>query len=369
MVDMDDSSPADTPAADEAIPADETSVSFDLEGEVVGEAATPDTVLPDGSVVDITPEQQARIDRLFEVLEDSTHYELLEVGHESPARSVKRAYYRLSREFHPDRFYRKSLGPYKLKLEQVFARINLAYRVLSDDKLRADYDAEITGADTTATGQISMATHEVAIGFDPTAKTQPAKQARQKKKKAPLPAAMVKLRKEISHRLKQSRKAFLVGKKHFDNGDFAEAATILQRSMLLDPRNEEARDLYKKAQGKSRNVKAEEHWRDGQDSLKREEFQEAAAHLKKAVECQPTIGKYHMAFGKVVWEHTMRHRAAIELFRTAVEKEPRRLEYLLELAQAYESVGMPNNALKALERAQQIGPDDPEVKKALKRLR
>ena len=370
MVDMDDSSPADTPASQaDSSPADENSVSFDLEGEVLDPSASSDTVLPDGSVVDITPEQQARIDRLYEVLEESTHYELLEVGRESPARSVKRAYYRLSREFHPDRFYRKKLGPYKLKLEQVFARINLAYRVLSDDKLRSDYEANLAGADTIATGQISMATHEVAIGFDPLAKKQPAKQAQMKKTKAPLPAFMVKARKEISQRLKQSRKAFLVGKKHFDRGEFATAATVLQRAVLLDPRNEEARTLYKTAQSKSRNVKAEEHWREGQDALKREEFQEAARHYKKAVECQPTVGKYHMAFGKVVWEHTMRHRMAIELFRTAVEKEPRRLEYLLELAQAYENVGMPNNALKALERASQIGPDDPEVKKALKRLR
>ena len=139
--------------------------------------------------------------------------------------------------------------------------------------------------------------------------------------------------------------------------------------MLLDPRNEEARELYKKAQGKSRNALAEEHWREGQEALKREEFQEAAVKFKQAVECQPTLGKYYMAFGKVVWEHTMRHRAAIELYRTAVRKEPRRLEYLLELADAYENVGMPNNALKALERATRIDPDNMEAKKALKRLR
>jgi tetratricopeptide (TPR) repeat protein len=371
-MEMDDSTPLDTSnVSQEEIVQDENSVSFDMDGEALEDShvSQSDTVLPDGQTVDITPEQQARIDRLVEVLEEATHYELLEVGHESPARSVKRAYYRLSREFHPDRFYRKNLGPYKLKLEQVFARINLAYRVLSDDALRADYDAELAGVDANATGQISMATHEVAIGFDPAAKKNAPKQARLKKKKAPLPPFMVKARKEIAKRLKQARKAYLVGKRHFDEGEFATAATVLQRAMLLDPKNEDARSLYKRAQNKSRNVKAEEHWREGQDSLKREEFQQAAAHFKLAVECQPTTGKYYMSFGKVIWEHTMRHRAAIELYRTAVEKEPKNLEYLLVLASAYENVGMPNNALKALERATQIDPGDPEVKKALKRLR
>ena len=325
-------------------------------------------VLPDGSVVDLKAEQQARIDRLYEAMEDADYYQLLEVNREATGKAIKRAYYRLSREFHPDRFYRRELGPYKSKLEQVFAKLNEAYRVLSDSKLRADYDSALAGAMSEGLGQVSMATHEVDFAALRRKKGTP-NQAKQTKRKRPLPDHLVKAREEITERLKDARKAFLRGKRHFDLGEFTEASSQLQRSLLLDPKNKDARRLYDSAQDRSRNQKAELLWREGQDALKRQDPEAAAAKFKEAVECNPTKGKYYLSFGKVIWEHTMRHRTAIELIRTAVRKEPNRVDYLMELAQAYESVGMPNNALKALERGARIAPDDLEVKKALRRLR
>ena len=335
---------------------------------VVSEEKDEQLVLPDGSVVDITAEQQARIDRLFEAIEDATYYQLLEVNREATEKAIKRAYYRLSREFHPDRFYRRQLGPYKTKLEQVFAKLNEAYRVLSDSKFRGDYDAALAGAASEGLGQVSMATHEVDFAAFRRQEAEPA-QVKQTKRKRPLPGHLVKAREEITERLKDARKSFLRGRRHFDAGEFTEASSHLQRALLLDPKNADARKLYDAAQDRSRNQKAEILWREGQDALKRQDPEAAAAKFKEAVECNPTKGKYYLSFGKVIWEHTMRHRTAIELIRAAVKKEPNRVDYLMELAQAYESVGMPNNALKALERASRIDPDDPEVKKALRRLR
>ena len=364
---MDETTPNDEARPDVEIDIDEDTLS--------GTQVTDDgkLVLPDGTEVDLTPQQQARIDRLFDVLGDATFYELLEVRTETTDKAIKRAYYRLSREFHPDRFYRRELGPYKSRLEQVFARINQAYRVLSDDGLRADYDAKLAGG-TEDTGQVSMATHEVNFGTMLERRGHPRRkgdsgQVRMKKKKAPMPSFLTEAKDKLAGRLRQARKAYLLGRRSWEQGDFDEAGKLLQRSLLLDPKNEEARQLYQRAVGKARNQRAEDFWREGQDALKREDPETAAAKFKQAVECQPTRGKYYMAFGKVIWEHTMRHRTAIELFRTAVEKEPNNLDYLLDIADAYENVGMPNNALKALERATQIAPDDSRVKKALKRLR
>lgn len=127
--------------------------------------------------------------------------------------------------------------------------------------------------------------------------------------------------------------------------------------------------MFKKAQEQGRNTRAEAAWRQGREALESEQFSVAAQHFKTAIDCQPTRGKYYNSFGKVVWEHTMRQRTAIELLRTAVEKEPDNLEYVIDLAKAYESVGMPSNALRAFERAAQLSPNNPDVKKALKRLR
>ncbi len=327
-------------------------------------------VLPDGTQLGITPEQQARIDRLYDDLDKATYYEIMQVSKDAPAKAVKRAYYKLSREFHPDRFFRREMGSYKPKLEQVFAKVNEAYRVLSEPETREDYDASIFAEELGQSGQLSMATHEVTFSSQlPLRRTRETGQVKTKRKKVATPAFLKKAQKELTDRLREARKAYMLGQRKYEAGEFEDAAGLFQRAMMLDPKNKEAGEKFRLSLERGRNSKAEEHWLRGQESIQREQHQEAAGHFSEAVACKPTKGKYYFSFGRLVWEHTMRHRTAIELLRTAVEREPNRMEFLVELGRAYESVGMPTSALRAFERAVNIDPDNDEVKKALKRLR
>lgn len=71
-----------------------------------------------------------------------TYYEVLGVSGEVSAQSLKDLYYRLARNYHPDRF-RKAEPALVKKIESAFARITQAYDTLRDDQLRATYDAKI----------------------------------------------------------------------------------------------------------------------------------------------------------------------------------------------------------------------------------
>ncbi|HMJ10474.1 MAG TPA: hypothetical protein VK524_03655 [Polyangiaceae bacterium] len=51
------------------------------------------------------------------------------------------SYYEIVGVFHPDRYFGKSLGSFKTKLEKVFARLTLAHDVLSRAQAREEYDA------------------------------------------------------------------------------------------------------------------------------------------------------------------------------------------------------------------------------------
>lgn len=346
----------------------ERSISIEEEDSIVVDAEQK-VVLPDGTTIDLKIGQQARIDLLYEKLESNTYYDILEVKRDAPVKAIKRAYYRLSKEFHPDKFFRRELGEYKLRLELIFAKVNEAYRVLSDDSLRDDYDVQ-TFADRKDEGQAAMATHEVNfVGDAMKSRAQRRGQVKSKRKKGDVPHFLKAAQGELTKRLKKARKAFLLAQQHYDKQEYAEAAAKFQLAMVLDSRNDEAARMFRKAQEQGRNTKAEASWRQGREALVSEQYQTAAQHFKAAIDCQPTRGKYYNSFGKVIWEHTMRQRTAIELLRTAVEKEPDNLEYVIDLAKAYESVGMPSNALRAFERAAQLSPNNPDVKKALKRLR
>ena len=79
---------------------------------------------------------------LVRVKTAQTHYEVLEVNREVSAESLKKIYYQLARNYHPDRF-RKSHAALVTRLEAAFARIKQAYDTLRDDNLRANYDTKL----------------------------------------------------------------------------------------------------------------------------------------------------------------------------------------------------------------------------------
>lgn len=87
----------------------------------------------------IIPQELAdRINYLY-TLQSINHYKLLEVRDYATDLEIKKSYYRLAKEFHPDR-HANLPDDIKEKLSAVFSRINLAYSTLINPEKRRDYD-------------------------------------------------------------------------------------------------------------------------------------------------------------------------------------------------------------------------------------
>ncbi len=69
-----------------------------------------------------------------------TYYDLFQIGQTADRDETKRAYFRLSKGFHPDRWFRKDTGVFGAKIEEVFVWLNRAYSVLSSPRRRQGYD-------------------------------------------------------------------------------------------------------------------------------------------------------------------------------------------------------------------------------------
>jgi hypothetical protein len=95
------------------------------------------------STADLTATERADIDGMSMLLEGGTLYELLKVADNVDRRTVRDAYFRLSKQFHPDAFYGRNLGKYREKLEAIFRALTGAYDVLSNKNQRAEYDRTI----------------------------------------------------------------------------------------------------------------------------------------------------------------------------------------------------------------------------------
>jgi hypothetical protein len=94
--------------------------------------------------IDLDPELRKRIIDAYRDLDRRDHYALLGVAEAADRKIIKRAYFELAAAFHPDRYFRKRLGTFKVRMEAVFARLTIAHDTLSGKDSRSEYDAYLS---------------------------------------------------------------------------------------------------------------------------------------------------------------------------------------------------------------------------------
>ena len=93
----------------------------------------------------LTDAQKRRVLAMRRTIGRADFFELFDLGRDANNRQLKRAYFRLSKEFHPDRFYGKRLGPFEGWMAEVFEHLTNAFEVLSHPSKRDDYIARLSG--------------------------------------------------------------------------------------------------------------------------------------------------------------------------------------------------------------------------------
>lgn len=90
---------------------------------------------------DLTEEQRKRI-LFYEMnLEHWSHYKLLGSKRTATSAEIKAAFFKSSKEFHPDAYFRKNLGSYRDRLDRIFRAMKAAYDLLTDPVKREQYNA------------------------------------------------------------------------------------------------------------------------------------------------------------------------------------------------------------------------------------
>jgi tetratricopeptide (TPR) repeat protein len=95
--------------------------------------------------VELSDEQKRRFIAARRAYQGANYYEMLGLSSDVSMRDLKRAYFRLSKELHPDRFYRKELGPFREWASFLFEASTRAFNTLSSPRERRDYDAQLRG--------------------------------------------------------------------------------------------------------------------------------------------------------------------------------------------------------------------------------
>jgi len=84
------------------------------------------------------------LDRVEPTLDLMSHFDLLDIGRDADASTVRSAFHRMASQLHPD-LYRLHISPEDHeRLTRIYGRIADAYLVLRDPESRGDYELEQT---------------------------------------------------------------------------------------------------------------------------------------------------------------------------------------------------------------------------------
>jgi DnaJ-class molecular chaperone len=82
-------------------------------------------------------------EQVYPALDRYSYYQLLRVDPKADVRTIRASYYKIATQLHPDRYLSLVDAATRDRLESIYARINEAYRVLTNREKRAAYDANL----------------------------------------------------------------------------------------------------------------------------------------------------------------------------------------------------------------------------------
>jgi tetratricopeptide (TPR) repeat protein len=306
-------------------------------------------------------ETQRRILEYELKLGDSYH-ELLGVDRAADAKAVKRAYFELSKEFHPDRYFRKEIGAYEKRLHRIFKGILEAYELLSDPTVRAEVEKSI---DAAARSGPSPAPQAPTPGQPPRELTK----VERLRARMPfrLPASV------LAERQQRAREFWEATQRHMSHNKFIEAASTVRLAIAFDPFNETYRQGFSEAQARAAEVKA--------DALMVEVEDMARGGIRDPRRAKELLGLCEEALLYRPHQPDTNDRAAraalkcdqpskaLEYAERAVEHSPEVASYQVTLAMVHRARGNPGHAIKVLEQALGLEPTNQEAGMLLATLR
>jgi curved DNA-binding protein CbpA len=288
----------------------------------------------------------------FESRLDRPYHEILGVPRSADAKVVKRAYFELSKEFHPDRYFRRDIGAFTERLERVFKRIAEAYELLSDPTTRVEVERTLDESETVAQAPI-----------DPSGVRDATDAARRARK-----ALDPKHLRMLGQRKGRAKTFFETGMGAFQGGRWLEAAASVRLAIAYDPGNQSYREAFGAVQRKASEERGRQLTREAERALDLRDHKEALRLYEEALHHRPHDPEGNYEAARLVWLLGEDLRRAKEYAARACELVPENAIYRRTLGQIYKAAGLTANAKRELEAALKINPKDVTARAELKSL-
>lgn len=300
-----------------------------------------------GGSVDLAPDLQT------EVLEKERslggdHFAVLGIAPSATAEEIRAAYHAESRRFHPDRFFRQELGPFRAKLERIFRRLNEAHAVLSDPAKRAAYLA--------ANPSLTASARPPPVD--------PARQDERRSRLARHPYLVTATR---------AREALAQARRLLGSAQASQAVELLNGLLKVEPRNAEAQALLVEARRVAELEAAQEALRSAERAEKEGRSADAIAAYQRALARgsppASVVARANFRLAALLGEPGGPLELARAHAKTACELEPDNADHRALFARILVELGAKKLARKELDAALALSPKHREANLLLKKVR
>ena len=320
--------------------------------------------------LEIAVEVQQRIFE-FEAKLARPYHEILGVAADADRKALRKAYFALSKELHPDRFFRRNVGPFGKRLERIFGKIVEAYELLSDPMARSEIERSLAaaGGNAPAAADVapeaaSAAAPEAAPDAQTEAEAEPSRVAAPPRTRRPhvfsLHSRIVRDRRARAKRLFEAAMA------SFAEGRWLEAAGGVRLAIAFDPWNESYKERFGEVQRKAHEERAKQLVREAESALELRDLTTAVRAFGEALEYRPHDADLLHRAARLAWATGGDLHQAKEWAMAAVELDGTNAGHHRVLGQIYKAAGLDANARREFETAVAIDPKDEEARAELR---
>ncbi len=325
-------------------------------GGANGKPEDPEDCIDPG--LDLDVETQRRILDLEAKL-DAPYHQILGVAPDASVKSLKRAYFTLSKEYHPDRYFRRNIGPFAQRLDRVFKKILEAYELLSDPATRTEVERSMDHAETPPKAAASAPSSAVA---DPAAQARKRELLERIRKRFRIP------REVLSERKIKAGQFARAGERAAQQGRWSEAAASIRLAIAFDPWNAEYKAPFAEIQAKALQHRAACLIEEAEGARDGEGGKNALRLYEEALHCQPYDPEinYNAASAALAMGDP---KLAQEYAERVCELCPDDARYRMVLGEVCKEIGRLDEAIEHYEKATALDPEDTKAKKGLEAVR
>ncbi len=317
-------------------------------------AADPGAIVSD---LDISVELQERI-LSFDRQLDRPYHDLLGVAADADGKTIKRAYFKLSKDFHPDRYFRREIGAYAERLDRIFKKLALAYELLMDPTTRA----EIAKSYRVGPSPQSAKAATVVKPGDSPQKLSKREMLEKLRRQVKIPDEILFERRRRAQELFASSRVF----RHQQN--WTEAASCIRLAIAFDPWTDDYKEAFGEVLANLAQMRAEKLIEQAMDTSDGRSQKEALNLLEEAIMHRPSDPEIQHRAAELSMAGDDMEQAR-EYAERAVELEPEGAVYHLTLSKILRRLGLRRKAQSVAQTARKLDPSNPEIKEELRRLR